>query len=280
MFYNKNAMGGYDELVRMYPAFYREVDEMEAIWKLCGSCTDGLRLEVEKVLDNSFIDKADSEMISRFEDFLGIPTDKNKPLEERRSVVLAFFAGMGKMSASLIAGIIKGFNVIGEPDIEFKPFDEAGNNELYISFSSGGNTAADLDALREILSRKLPAHIASRIVSTYEAEPSNANVYLCGGMAITECTNQLPVLEREFGSFDANVIVNSTAVNVAISALPTLSKQPDFKAQVNLSSAYSASAESSLPALPVEEKFTGEVMLSSASLSVSETPLSEIKEVN
>lgn len=278
MYFNPKSPSGYDELVTFYPVFYREVAEMEAIWKTEGSYIDSIKTGIERIFSNSFIDTADEEMIAKFEEFLGSYSYKNKSLEERRRIVKAIFAGSGKMSSSVIIGMIKSFNIIGEPDVELAPCDDAGNNMLYVSFNSAGDSASDLEAIQEILAKKMPAHIPAQITSIYEAEPQNTEIYLNAGMGISEFTTELPTLLHNF-DFDTEASLVPQADNIGETILPVLNKTTDFKARISVGATYKGNAESTLPVLTVEPNFVQAVDLSSVNHIVSETIPEELKEV-
>lgn len=156
-FYNNDG-GTYEELAAQYPAFYREVYEMQEILKAQGKLADDVMSGIERVFGDQFIDGMDSEVTSEFEKLLGISYAKGT-LEERRAAVKAHMIGTGKISASAIRRMIKAYS--GEEAVcEFKPCDDEGNNALRITAERKSGGKFDFAGIYKMLSSKLPAHIS------------------------------------------------------------------------------------------------------------------------
>ena len=129
-FYDKYYENNFEELITYYPRFYRDVFEMVEILKAHGGIADELEANIEQTYLNSFIDYADEDTIEQLEKFLNIGLNKSRTLEERRRLVKSYFVGFGKVSASMLAEMIKRYTG-ASVDIKFEPFDEEGNNMLY-----------------------------------------------------------------------------------------------------------------------------------------------------
>lgn len=160
-FYEKYYASNYEELITYYPRFYRDVFEMVEILKANGRITDGIEENIEQAYLNGFIDYADEATISKLEKFLEIGLNKNRTLEERRRLVKSYFVGFGKVSASLICQMIAAYTN-APVTCRFEPFDEKGNNLLYIDFQRSSGETIYMSDILMLLSRKLPAHIAYR----------------------------------------------------------------------------------------------------------------------
>lgn len=160
-FYEKYYASNYEELITYYPRFYRDVFEMVEILKAHGRIADGMEENIEQAFLNGFIDYADETAIEKLEKFLEIGLNKNRTLEERRRLVKSYFVGFGKLSASLICQMI-GAYTNAPVSCRFEPFDEEGNNLLYIDFQRSGNETIYMSDILTLLSKKLPAHIAYR----------------------------------------------------------------------------------------------------------------------
>ncbi len=158
MFYNKFDASCYEELLRYYPQFYRDVYEMVEILKAQGKLADKLEGSVEQIVANAYIDTADAATISRLEKFIGIKLQKVGTLEERRRIVKSYFVGAGKVSASMIKDMIHAYTNAGV-NIRFEAADAAGNNKLYIDFDRGIEENVYLDDIQTLVSAKIPAHI-------------------------------------------------------------------------------------------------------------------------
>lgn len=156
----------YDELITFYPRFYREVFEMDAILRAQGGLLDGVLEGAEHTLSNFFIDEADEATIKKLEQWLDISLYASHTLEERRRLVKSFFVGMGKISGTTIADMIRAYTG-ADTYCEFLPFDEAGNNRLYINFDRGDAAVLYWSDIAQILARRIPAHIEYRAAVTY-----------------------------------------------------------------------------------------------------------------
>jgi hypothetical protein len=166
MLYNKQFASSYDELITYYPRFYREVFEMDAILRAHGKIADGMEASVEQVFANGFIDTADEETIERLEKFLDIGLYKQRTIEERRRLVKSFFVGSGHVSSSMLIEMIRTYT--GAPvSTRFEPFDDAGNNRLYLDFERGNEPTLYMGDILLLLSKKIPAHIEYRAELVY-----------------------------------------------------------------------------------------------------------------
>jgi hypothetical protein len=153
MFYRKDFANCYEELKSYYPCFYNGILEMEAVMKASGALADGLEKGIETIFDDSFIDTADEETIMAIEKFLDLHLYKSRTLN-------------GQLSASAIRQIVSSYTN-SKVDVYFEPFDEAGNNKLYINYDRGSEETLYIAELDEILSRKIPAHIIYQSAMSY-----------------------------------------------------------------------------------------------------------------
>lgn len=166
-FYPRDFPGNYDELITYYPRYYRNVREMVAILKADGKLLDGAQGAIEQVYNNAFIDNMDEPTIREMEVFLSINLDKTRTLDERRRLIKSFFAGFGRVSATLLKEMINAYTN-ADVDVLFEPFDAAGNNMLYINFERGDEPTLYMSDILELLSRKIPAHIIYTPSVTYK----------------------------------------------------------------------------------------------------------------
>ena len=166
-FYSRDFADCYEELISYYPRYYREVREMNAILKANGKLLDGTQDAIEQVYNNAFIDFMDEAAVQQMEIFLSINLDKTRTLDERRRLIKSFFAGFGRVSATLLKEMINAYTNAGV-EVKFEPFDAAGNNMLYINFERGDEATLYMSDILELLSRKIPAHIAYTPIVTYK----------------------------------------------------------------------------------------------------------------
>lgn len=183
MYYSNGFESTFEELISHYPAFYREVFEMKAILEAQGSSLDIAVMNINKVIENTFIDTADAETIGKLERFLRLETDPRSSLDDRRKIVKSHFGGFGKVSSTVLKNIISSYTN-GDVKISFSPADEAGNNLLDIEVERG--TTENFSALEIIktIKRRLPAHIWFGVNVTHK-QTANLN------------TGMLTVLLRE-----------------------------------------------------------------------------------
>lgn len=182
-----NQKSSYEELLTYYPEFYREVYEMVEILKAQGKLVDNLQNGIEQVFSNQFIDSADEEVISSYEKISGIVPDRYKTIEERRKAVKAHLIGSGKMSASMIADMVRVYTN-SDTKCSLEPFDKSGNNKLYITADRGDSPNIDFDGINTLLSEKLPAHIEFELslqfrpslLLCFEREIYSTELPLCG----------------------------------------------------------------------------------------------------
>ena len=175
-FYDRYFSNNYNELITYYPRFYRDVLEMRAILEAHGAALDVLQDGIERTYLNNFIDYADERTIADFERFIGIQTDADKTLEQRRMLVKSYLIGFGKISASVLSEIIKtctGYN----SNIRFEPIDSAGNNALLMDVDWQSEEAFTFRQSRELaalLGNRIPAHIRWGLTVSQSAEAASA----------------------------------------------------------------------------------------------------------
>lgn len=165
-FYDKYFKNNYEELITYYPRFYRDVFEMVEILKANGRISDKLEEDIEQAYLNCFIEYADEETITKLEKFLMIGLNKSRTLEERRRLVKSYFVGFGKVSAAMLEEMITSYTNAPVRS-RFEPFDEEGNNRLYIEFERGKEPTLYMSDIMLLLSKKLPAHIDYQAAVVY-----------------------------------------------------------------------------------------------------------------
>ncbi len=177
-FYEKVFANNYEELITYYPAFYQQVYEMQEILKAQGKLADGVEAGIERAYLNNFIDYADAETIGNLETFLKLDYNRTKELEVRRRIVKAHFVGNGKMSATLIKNMLQAYTK-AEVDIRFEPFDEDGNNMLFIDFQRGVEETVYISDIINLFGRRIPAHIKCKMNIGYK---QHGMIFCAGGI--------------------------------------------------------------------------------------------------
>ena len=163
--YDKNTFEHcYDELQTFHPTFHLDIYEMREILWANGRQLDELIHHIDKAIYNNFILESDEEIISRLEAFLWIPTDKQKPLYERRRLVFSCFVGFGKVSATKIKKIISVFTP-APCEVSFM------NSTISIEITRDIDDSYLLADCYFIIRKKIPAHLDLMItlISSFEA---------------------------------------------------------------------------------------------------------------
>lgn len=141
-----------NKLLEMLPSYekktsdvYREILNAEQIE------FDMLNINIEDLQKQMFIDTA-TWGLSIYEKELGIKTNLNKPLDERRSVVKSKWRGTGKVDSLLIKAVADAFTN-GDVKVEF-------DGNIIINFNSVLGTPPNLPDVKNAIGEINPAHLA------------------------------------------------------------------------------------------------------------------------
>lgn len=107
--YPNGFPSAYEELKTFYPVFYRDVFEMDAIWRAAGGGLDEIEDGVDAVVNNNFVSLMDTDALAQMETFLGIPLNQKRTLEARRKLVASYFIGGNHIGAREIKDITRAF---------------------------------------------------------------------------------------------------------------------------------------------------------------------------
>lgn len=148
-----NALGSnYEEIKNFYPVWYREVFEMDAIWRATGGKLDELQNGINRAVDNCFISTADAHAIGELEKFLYIDYDATRSLPDRRALVASFFIGNGHVGEKEIKEIVSTFTP-GEIEVALI----GGTTE--ISVTREISDRFNLADCSFIILKRIPAHL-------------------------------------------------------------------------------------------------------------------------
>lgn len=151
--FNNQQRSGYEELFSYGPRFYKDIKEMDAIYRLAGATLDIGAKKLEVLMNDQFIEHADEETISRYEKWLHIEGNESKSLEDRRKKVKLVWNGGEKLSGKLIKSLVKSYTGCDEePSVRMTTYLKViarvkEDNQVYLS------------DLYEQLYKMLPAHI-------------------------------------------------------------------------------------------------------------------------
>lgn len=142
----------YEEIKRFYPVWYRDVLEMDAVWRAQGIELDGVRATVEALIDNGYIMTADLRTIASLEAFLHINPNPEQTLQERRQVVATYVRGQDHIGAPEIRSIVEAFTS-GAVDVGFS------KGVISVKASRKASEYLNLDGCLKILHDRIPAHL-------------------------------------------------------------------------------------------------------------------------
>jgi len=183
----------YEEIRSFYPVWYWDVLEMDAIWQAQGFALDHIRFSLESIIDNSYIETANSAMITAYERFLGIPTNLSLPLEERRKTVIATLYPTAHIGAPEIKELIYIFTS-GQTTVGFK------NSHILIAVDLKTAESFPLDSCVTIIGKRIPAHL--RLDFLTQREPISTEIFVGGEMPEQSSRMMLEQLETDWNFTD------------------------------------------------------------------------------
>ena len=150
--YPNGFPSAYEELKTFYPVFYRDVFEMDAIWRAAGGGLDEIEDGVDAVVNNNFVSLMDTDALAQMETFLDIPLNQKRTLEARRKLVASYFIGGNHIGAREIKDITRAFTE-GTCEVSFV------GGTVYIHVKSDIKDTPPEDDYYYILRKKIPAHL-------------------------------------------------------------------------------------------------------------------------
>lgn len=175
----------YDELKTFYPVFYRDVFEMDAIWRAAGGKLDEIEAGVDAAANDTFISMMDAAALSDMEAFLDIAPNKNRTLEVRRKLVASYFVGANHIGAPEIKELVRGYT--GDtPEVKFS------KGRIYVCISPPYESAFFSSDIIECLLRKIPAHLALSLSLRYKPDVQPAYAAAAPLGTTISCTVRLP----------------------------------------------------------------------------------------
>lgn len=151
--YDNAPSSSYEELKTFYPVWYRDVLEMDALWRVFGNRLDGIQAGLVQAISNCYINTADEATIRRLEGFLYITYDGPRTLDERRALVASFFIGNGHIGEREIKEIVGAFTA-GDISVSL-----ADGGVIEISVTRELSDRFNLSDCFFIISKRIPAHL-------------------------------------------------------------------------------------------------------------------------
>lgn len=157
----------YEEIKTWYPVWYRDVLEMDAIWRVWGGQLDEIQAGIIQAIDNNFINHCDIQTLGKFEEFLGIQYDGARTVDERRRAIRAYFIGGNHIGKKEIQELISIFTDGAASELEFAPSKETGKNRLTIYVDRKPGPQIRYGDIFAALGRKIPAHLVFELMLKY-----------------------------------------------------------------------------------------------------------------
>ncbi|GIO93198.1 YmfQ family protein [Paenibacillus lactis] len=153
---NKTAIGSLRgrELFSYLPAYYETSRVMQSDMEAKGSEMDALYQALNEAADQFFVRTA-TWGLDRWEEELGIPTDRAKPMEQRRAVLESKLRGAGTFSGRLVKNVAEAYDG-GAVEVTFQP----GEWRFTVQFVDTLGIPPNLEDLKAAIEEIKPAHLA------------------------------------------------------------------------------------------------------------------------
>ncbi|EFU38672.1 hypothetical protein PVOR_29119 [Paenibacillus vortex V453] len=149
------------ELFSYLPAYYETSRVMLSDMDAKGSELDALYQALNSAADQFFVRTATWGLV-RWEMELGIPTDRNKPVEQRRAVLESKLRGAGTFSGALVKNVAEAYDG-GTVEVSFQP-EEWG---FTVKFVDTLGIPPNLEDLKSAIEEIKPAHLAVAYAFNY-----------------------------------------------------------------------------------------------------------------
>ena len=147
-----------NKLIELLPPYERESEVFKEIMNAEQVMLDKLNIDIADLEKQLNIDTATWGFII-YEKELGIKTNLNKPLEERRSVIKSKWRGTGKVDRALIKAVVDAYTN-GGVDVEF-------NGKIIVTFNDVKGIPPNIEDVYKAIENIKPAHLAIIYIFVY-----------------------------------------------------------------------------------------------------------------
>lgn len=155
--FNNRQRSGYEEISSYSPKFYRQIKEMDAVYRFAGWTADCMADSLEALISTQFVMNMPAGQLTFYEQLFGIPAE-GMTLDARRRQVFAYMFGNGKVSGSSIAAFVE----ILCGDGTEAAVSMGSILEVRILSENAGDAAHQ--QLMAYLGRVLPAHLSYAVI--------------------------------------------------------------------------------------------------------------------
>ncbi len=145
-------MSNQQEMLVELPPIFSQSPEFKEMARVQGKVFDRLESHISDVLNQHFIDDATWGLSIKEQEFK-IPTDINKPLDQRRSVLKAKMRGIGTVSASMIKSVAESFQ---NGTVEVRAIKN--QSKILITFNDVYGIPPNLEDIKNANRKILPSH--------------------------------------------------------------------------------------------------------------------------
>ncbi|MBM7577660.1 hypothetical protein JOD21_000316 [Jeotgalibacillus terrae] len=138
------------DMIKTLPLFMRKSQYINEVFDAEGNQIAALKADLDDIRLQMDVDTA-TWGLDIFERELQIPTNHQKPYEERRGVIKSKMRGSGKVDAVLLKVVADSYTN-GDVVVDF-------NGTIVITFTSQIGRPPNLDALKEAIENTKPAHL-------------------------------------------------------------------------------------------------------------------------
>lgn len=149
-------------MLEYYPWVIKCITEFQAITLSEGFEIDFAKSDINLIVSNAYLTTMGEERICEWENMLGIASDTDDTIEDRRDKVIAEIRGNGKLNTALINAIVGAFTNGGTATSYVK------DSVLYIKIMPPvGNKQFKFDNVVKAITPKVPAHLGLSVTRNY-----------------------------------------------------------------------------------------------------------------
>ncbi len=235
-------MSKYHELKSYLPDVFSNISDVEVFLQAFGMQMDDVDTDTFQVRDNNFVPFADENTVKQWENFLFIPVNADRTMDDRKSLIMSFFTGRGKLSATDIKAVIALFTE-SPVTVTFE------NSTVTIEIHRVVTDTFLLDDFYWILRKKMPAHL---------------------GLVINSITNY---------DIEETVTLIPSMVPTVEVTMPEIIPDVDFDKLIPIAPAMQPILEIVLDEIQEENHLVANATLTGASVLITEHDLDEILDV-
>lgn len=149
-----------DNLIKNMHKQYRDDKWLNEIFESAGIDLDKANIDVAYIARQFWFDTIDAEFLPIYEKLLGIKTNSDLSIEDRRSIVEAKWKSDGKCDLTLIQAVCNSWKN-GEVKVSFV------DGQIQLKFTGEYGVPTDLDSLYNAVDDIKPAHLQLNYIFAY-----------------------------------------------------------------------------------------------------------------